>query len=61
MRIKQDDTVIVLTGKDKGVTGKVLQAMPKEHSDKASEADPERSSRDQASGRSYRCIECYVL
>ena len=30
MRIKKDDTVIVLTGKDKGVTGKVLKAMPKE-------------------------------
>ncbi len=30
MRIKKDDTVIVLTGKDKGVTGRVLKAMPKE-------------------------------
>ncbi|MDO4486264.1 MAG: 50S ribosomal protein L24 [Bacillota bacterium] len=30
MRIKKDDTVIVLTGKDKGKTGKVLKAMPKE-------------------------------
>ena len=30
MRIKKDDTVIVLTGKDKGKTGKVLMAMPKE-------------------------------
>ena len=30
MRIKKDDTVIVLTGKDKGKTGKVLRAMPKE-------------------------------
>lgn len=29
MRIKKDDTVIVLTGKDKGKTGKVLKAMPK--------------------------------
>ena len=28
MRIKKDDTVIVLTGKDKGKTGKVLKAMP---------------------------------
>lgn len=26
MRIKKDDTVIVITGKDKGKTGKVLRA-----------------------------------
>ena len=31
MRIKKDDTVIILTGKDKGKTGKVLKAMPKEN------------------------------
>ena len=37
MRIKKDDTVIVLTGKDKGKTGKVLKAMPKDG--KTSEAD----------------------
>ena len=30
MRIKKDDTVIVITGKDKGKTGKVTKAMPKE-------------------------------
>ena len=30
MRIKKDDTVIVLAGKDKGKTGKVIKAMPKE-------------------------------
>lgn len=30
MRIKKDDTVIVLAGKDKGKTGKVLKAMPKD-------------------------------
>ena len=30
MKIKKDDTVIILTGKDKGKTGKVLKAMPKE-------------------------------
>ena len=30
MRLKKDDTVIVLTGKDKGKTGKVLKAMPKD-------------------------------
>ena len=29
MRIKKDDTVIVLAGKDKGKTGKVLKAIPK--------------------------------
>ncbi len=31
MRIKKDDMVIVITGKDKGKTGKVLKAMPKEN------------------------------
>ena len=30
MKIKKDDTVIVLTGKDKGKTGKVIKALPKE-------------------------------
>lgn len=29
MRIKTGDTVIVIAGKDKGKTGKVLQAIPK--------------------------------
>ena len=28
MNIKKNDTVIVLSGKDKGVKGKVLEAMP---------------------------------
>ncbi|MGI6212523.1 MAG: 50S ribosomal protein L24 [Anaerovoracaceae bacterium] len=31
MRIKKDDMVIVISGKDKGKSGKVLKAMPKEH------------------------------
>ena len=31
MRIKKDDTVMVITGKDKGKSGKVLRAMPKEN------------------------------
>ena len=31
MRIKKDDTVVVITGKDKGKTGKVLKAMPAEN------------------------------
>jgi large subunit ribosomal protein L24 len=31
MRIKKDDMVVVLTGKDKGKQGKVLKAMPKEN------------------------------
>jgi large subunit ribosomal protein L24 len=31
MKIKKDDNVIVLTGKDKGKTGKVLKALPKEN------------------------------
>ena len=30
MRIKKGDTVIVLAGKDKGKTGQVIKAMPKE-------------------------------
>jgi large subunit ribosomal protein L24 len=30
MRIKKDDMVIVITGKDKGKSGKVLKAMPKD-------------------------------
>ena len=30
MRIKKGDTVMVITGKDKGKHGKVLKAMPKE-------------------------------
>ena len=31
MSIKKDDVVIVLSGKDRGVKGKVLTAMPKEN------------------------------
>lgn len=31
MRIKKNDTVMVIAGKDKGKTGKVLKAMPKEN------------------------------
>jgi large subunit ribosomal protein L24 len=31
MKIKKDDNVIVLAGKDKGKTGKVIKAMPKEN------------------------------
>ncbi|MEK7184621.1 MAG: 50S ribosomal protein L24 [Patescibacteria group bacterium] len=30
MKIKKDDNVIVLTGKYKGKTGKVIKSMPKE-------------------------------
>lgn len=29
MQIKKDDTVLVITGKDKGKKGKVLKALPK--------------------------------
>lgn len=29
MNIKKDDTVLVITGKDKGKKGKVIKAMPK--------------------------------
>ena len=31
MRIKKDDTVIVITGKDKGKTGKVMKVIPKKN------------------------------
>ncbi|MDY2670148.1 MAG: 50S ribosomal protein L24 [Anaerovoracaceae bacterium] len=31
MKIKTDDTVVVISGKDKGKKGKVIKAMPKEH------------------------------
>ena len=31
MKIKKDDMVVVISGKDKGSTGKVLKAMPKEN------------------------------
>jgi len=31
MHIKKDDTVIVLTGKDKGKKGRVLKVMPKKN------------------------------
>jgi large subunit ribosomal protein L24 len=31
MQIKKDDTVMVITGKDKGKKGKVLKALPKEN------------------------------
>ena len=30
MHIKKDDTVLVITGKDKGKKGKVIKAMPKD-------------------------------
>jgi large subunit ribosomal protein L24 len=30
MHIKKDDTVMVITGKDKGKKGKVLKALPSE-------------------------------
>ncbi len=31
MKIRKDDMVVVISGKDKGTTGKVLKAMPKEN------------------------------
>ena len=30
LKIRKDDTVVVLTGRDKGKSGKVLKVMPKE-------------------------------
>lgn len=32
MKIKKDDTVVVITGRDKGKTGKVVRAFPREDS-----------------------------
>lgn len=31
MHVKKNDTVAVITGKDKGKTGKVVRAMPKQN------------------------------
>ena len=31
LRIKKNDMVMVITGKDKGKTGKVIKSIPKEH------------------------------
>jgi len=31
MKIKKDDVVVVITGKDKGKKGKVIKAMPKDN------------------------------
>ena len=31
MHVKSGDTVVVISGKDKGKTGKILRAMPKEN------------------------------
>ena len=30
MKVKKGDTILVIAGKDKGKTGKVIKAMPKE-------------------------------
>jgi len=30
MHVKRDDTVVILAGKDKGKTGKILKAFPRE-------------------------------
>lgn len=30
MHVKKDDIVVILAGKDKGKTGKILRALPKE-------------------------------
>lgn len=31
MHVKKGDTVVIISGKDKGKKGKVLEAMPKDH------------------------------
>lgn len=31
MKIKKNDTILIITGKDKGKKGKVLEALPKEN------------------------------
>ena len=54
MRIKKDDTVIVITGKDKGKTGKVIESNAErrqshrrrhQHADKACRSRPRKSLR----------------
>ena len=32
MRVKKDDTIVVITGKDKGKKGKIRQVLPKDES-----------------------------
>ena len=44
MRIKKDDTVLVITGKDKGKKGKVLKAIPTESRVTALFKDPVRTA-----------------
>ena len=56
MKIKKDDTVMVIAGADKGKKGKVLRTYPKDdrvvvrrkHKNKAQETDTYSKSRDRA-------------
>ena len=70
MRIKKDDMVMVIAGKDKGKTGKVLKAMPKENrvivegvNIQTKHAKQTRTSAAEIKhhGRSYRCFKRNVL
>ena len=71
MRIKKDDTVIVITGKDKGKTRQSTQGNAerkqsdrrrRKHSDKACRRQTrQRQLRSSTSGRTDRCIQCHVL
>lgn len=58
MKVKKGDTVVVLTGKDKGKTGTVLKAMPKENRVVVEGvAMVKRSMRKTGRGQSGRIIE----
>ena len=45
MKIKKNDTVLVLTGKDAGKTGKVMTALPKENRVKVDGVNVQKKSR----------------
>ncbi|MBO6263485.1 MAG: 50S ribosomal protein L24 [Clostridia bacterium] len=45
MKVKKNDTVLVLTGKDAGKTGKVMTALPKENRVKVDGVNVQKKSR----------------
>ena len=45
MKVKKNDTVVVLTGKDAGKTGKVMTALPKENRVKVDGVNVQKKSR----------------
>ena len=65
LHVRKDDTVVVVSGKDKGKQGKVLRALPKEGkvvvegvNVVARQAErPRRSGRDHSFRGSYLCVQ----